>query len=356
MISVVSQENAFQELEGTWNELYNAADAMTPFQSFAYNWNSWQFSHGKKDSLHIVVVIRQKDKLVQAIFPCYIDGKGALRFINDRDSDFCGPIIHRDFVGDYHVYEECADHVKAQKEIHHVRFENLVAQNAALGYLRYFFTGSVVYNNNTYSIVHLDRLEKQPKGAIDCIASLNSKEKYRLVNVQKKMDGESLKVYEKSNGDDYPMEIVDKLIDGMVAKGIRNKEYFNNNFLELFKNLFEAGLLQVAVTMKNNEPIAANICLSMGKNEVIDWIAIYSERHYNLHNLLQIISRISEEGGELNFARGTYEYKIHNFRPVIYNLYSLRYSFTTMGTLNDIRHVSWHFFRKLVKRIVTNRK
>ena len=352
MISVICQESAFQELEGTWNELYNAADAMTPFQSFAYNWNSWHFSRGKRGTLHIVVIVRQKDKYVQAIFPCYIDGKGALRFINDRDSDFCGPIIHRDFVGDYHVYEEFSDYVKEQKEIRHVRLENLVAQSAILGYLRYFFTGAVVLNNNTYSIVNVDKLNNQPKGAIDCIGTLNSKEKYRLVNIQKKMDGESLKVYERSNGDDYPTEVVNTLIDGMVAKGIRERQYFNGDFQTLFKSLYDAGILQVAVTMKDNEPIAANICLTMGQNKVIDWISIYSERHYNLHNLLQMISRISEEGGELNFARGSYEYKIHNFRPVIYNLYSLRYSRTTLGTLNDICHVSWPFIRKLVKRIV----
>ena len=355
MIKVIRTFEEVETIREDWQKLFLEAQHVTPFQSYAFTEATLKFLGEAIRQLYIICVIRQKDKFVQAIFPCYIDKNGALRFINDRDSDFCGPIIHQDFVCDYHVYEEFSNHVKGQKDIRHVRFENLVTQSATLGFLRYFFTGAVVYNNNTYSIVSVDKLETQPKGAIDCIASLNSKEKYRLINVQKKMDGESLRVYENSNGDDYPTEIVNTLIDGMVARGIRNKEYFNDDFLELFKNLFDAGLLQVAVTMKGNEPIAANICLKMGKNEVIDWIAIYSERHYNLHNLLQIISRIAEEGGKLNFARGTYEYKIHNFRPIIYNLYSLRYSPTTLGTLNDIRHVSWHFFRKLVKRIITKK-
>lgn len=351
MISVVSQENAFQELEGTWNELYNAADAMTPFQSFAYNWNSWQFSHGKKDSLHIVVVIRQKDKLVQAIFPCYIDGKGALRFVNDRDSDFCGPIIHKGFVGDYHVYEEFSDHVKAQKEIHHVRFENLVAQNAVLGYLRYFFTGAVVYNNNAYSILQIEQ-RKGDDHFTKALPVLNATERNRIKKVYNKL---KISTFVRFDGDvDYPEKELEILMQSMVEAGIREMDY-QKTFVPLLKTLYKEKMLLIGVTYLDGQPLAANIFLK-GENEYINWLVFYTDKQYNLWNVLQHIEYFSETGAVLNFARGLYEYKMRNFRPVIYTLYSLRYSASTLGTLNDIRYVGWHFFRKLVKRIITNRK
>lgn len=350
MISITNTIEGFEHLHKNWEDLYHDSHNPTPFQRFSYNFSAWQFiqENDHFSTLHIVCVYRQKDKLLQAIFPCFVDIAGTLRFINDRHTDFCSGIIRSGFEHDYHLFDEFASHIETEASIKGFCFDNLKADNYLFSIFEYLFKGSQIRMSNKWSHFHIPSSEIGSRTYVDALSQLNSKEKYRLKNIAKKMELLNFRFFVKSESP-YPELQIESLAKTMIAAGIRTDSYFDNSFLNIFKKCYDAGVLAVAITYNENTPIAINLYLVNDK-EYIDWIALYKESHYNMWNLLQMVEYIYEnKGGVLNFARGQYQYKIHNFRPIIDTLFCITYSKGKFKQFLNWIDVSKFYLKRVVK-------
>ena len=216
--------------------------------------------------------------------------------------------------------------------------------------LAYFLKGSINRVVNMYSVFPISQILTSQDSFINELSRLNTKEKYRLKNVLKKSSELSLKVFDCKK-ELYP-EAIDELIQQMINSGLRTAEYFNEQMIALFNNLYDAGLIKVFVTYDHEVPKAANLCLYTESNEYIDWIALYAEKRNNLFNLLQTIEYISQTGGSLNFARGTYEYKMHNFRPVLHFLFGIYHSKSKFGKFCNLWDANYYYLRQIAKSIL----
>ena len=352
MIRIIDNIDALRNFQDDWNEIYSNSINPTPFQAYDYVYNAWDYVSNHAKQLHIIVYIRQKDKAVLGVAPCYVDNKNALRFINDIHTDFCDIIVRSDAIADYHMWSEISDSILSCNSIKRVNLINLRPKSYLTSNLRYFLSPSFVYSNNAYTCCTLSHIDaSQP--VTDALMFLRSKERARLKNVYTKINADQLCVYDVHKGESFPSQLVTDVIKQMVDSGWRTYQYFNESMIMLFRSLYDAGLLQIHLTKKDNSILAANFWLyDKGNTEYIDWIAIYTDKERNLDNLLQSIHYIAQQGGMVNFGRGTYKYKMHNFRPQIYNLYTLRWSKSLWGQIGDLFAMNLYHIKQIIKKII----
>ena len=353
MIKVFNETQDLLPLKEEWIWLcQHSGTPITPFQQFDYIRYSWEFMCANLGQLHVIVIIRQKDKLVQAIFPCYIDKKKCLRFINDRHSDFCSAIIHRDFIDDYHLYEEFYEYYLSNKYIKRLQFINIREDNPMFANLAYFLKGSINRVVNMYSDFPISSTNNTQASFVNELSRLNTKEKYRLKNVLKKTTELSLRIYD-CREEPFPETVINGLIQQMIISGLRTDNYFSAQMVTLFKSLYNSELLKLFVTYNKEQPIAANLFFYTEQTrDYIDWISLYIEKRNNLYNLLQAIEFISHDGGKLNFARGTYEYKMHNFRPSLHFLHGIYHSKSEFDKFCDLLNTNCYYLRQIAKSIL----
>ena len=352
MITIIEDIPTLETYREKWNELLTMAGDFTPFQTFDYVYSAWKIMPPQNGKLYILCYVRQKDNKLLAICPFYIDTKRTLRFINDIHTDFCDVIVCEDSKGDYHLWEEISNEVLSCKYIKSLCLNNVRGESLMLSSFNYFLKPSLIYSTNSYSCVHFIN-RNDYKSVVDVLPALRSKERARLRNIYQKIDSTSHVIYSKDNGDVFPEKHVITLISQMLDLQLRTQTYFNNDMIELFRKLYEDGLMQVHVTNYSNGPVAANLWLHIPeRDEYIDWIALYAQKGKNLDNLLQSFDHIARNGGFVNFARGTYQYKMHNFRPVVYNLYTLRWSKSIWGQVGDLFAMNLYHIKQIVKKII----
>ena len=322
-------------LEADWRRLYAISPDATPYQSIDYVRAALALCDGAP---HIIAWQSKGGKITgaQAIFPCWIDRKGTLRFVADAHTDFCGPLVDPSCAGGYHLCEELAEHILATPQIRRVRLENIRSRLFQSG-LQYHLKGCVLFGYRKYSVMKVPAIGGA-KSAIDALAHLSTKEKYRLKNIASKMDAAGVDFRLFDSNEAWPAELIGTLTQSMVAAGIRKPEYFSPGFLDFLKGVYDAGLMVVCATFRDGTPLACNLLLRGGASgELIDWIALYDDPVSNGWNLLQCIRWVSAQGGgTLNFARGVYMYKMHNYRPALYDLDRLRWSRSRLGRLADL--------------------
>jgi len=331
MIEIISTIEEFDKLKESWSSLFAESEYVTPYQSYTFCRSSLPLLNG---DLHIIVW--SKKDVLQAIFPLYIDSSGTLRFINDRHADFCGPIVTKEAKGDFHMCEEIAEHIKENKKIKRVRLENMRFDLFQTS-LQFQLKGSLLYTYARYSYFTVPAAGTA-KSVIDSLDHLSRKEKYRLKNIASKMEKAEAqwKSFDASHSEAWPETLIHELTDSMIDTGIRKKKYFSSNYLEFIKNVYESGNLLISATYLDDCPASCNLYLKNGR-EYIDWMAFYSTPSNNAWNLLQFLSWLhSNGGGVLNFARGIYMYKLHNYRPAIGSLDRLHFSKSIFGKCRDI--------------------
>lgn len=347
MIKILKTKDEFIAFKQDWNEFYAQLDYVTPFQSYSFNFNSWSKLESD-ERLYIICIYREVNMLLQAIFPCIITKKGILQFINGIHSDFCGALILEDVRKDYHLYKEFVDYINDTVEIKGFMFDNLKEDNYMSAVFGYFFKGMQTRIANKWSYFHVNAKQELDKTYLDSMSHLSRKDKYKLVKVNKKFAPYNMKLF-KISENSYPKDIVDSIIHAMLALGIRTEAYFSDDFKSIIENLYNDGVLSVAVTYKGNEPLVANLYL-IQDNEYINWLVVYKERRYNTMNLLQSVEYIYNNGGGiLNFARGIYEYKVSNFRPEIHNLYRVEYSKNFIGKVGNLLSFYKYYLKVFLK-------
>ena len=129
MIKIITTQIEFQQLESEWNALYNIAIVRTPFQSFSFNWTSWNnFLSSQKQNKIWIVCNREKNNKLTGIVPLYIDNKGILRFINDLHLDF-GDGLFEKKENSYFIVKNITECISKTKEIKGVQLINLTEKS-----------------------------------------------------------------------------------------------------------------------------------------------------------------------------------------------------------------------------------
>lgn len=348
MIKIIQSTQEWNDFRPQWEELYKSSSA-TPFQSFAFQYSSWN-NMVNDGTLHIIVIIRDKDKSNIAIFPTYIDRCGILRFINGRHIDFCSALVSPEFERDYHLYEELADYIKCNCQIKGFELDNLKENNYLSSVLCYLFKGSLVTITNHWSYFNIVHSSKEDY-FLDCMPHLNKKDKYKVKKMTTKLADLSYHKFLISECP-YPNDIVEEIIDHMIQNGVRTETYFSEAFKKVVTDIYNAGLLTLGISFRGEQASSCNMCLKRG-DEYINWLAIYKDGCENTLNLIQMMQDICSSGGGIfNFARGIYEYKIRNFKPEIHNLYKISYRKSNCGKIGLWMNVCIYYLKQVVKSII----
>ena len=350
MIKIIKNINELEKIRECWDVLYKEDDNCTPFQSFDYNYISWKRFH-QGYSLFVLLFYQNQEKSLSAIFPFCIDSKNCLRFINEDHSDFQTAIVKNLAKTDLKMYEELFVFIKDQPYIHRICLNHLRHDDLLLHYLGHVSVYARLYGTESYSYLRIES-SHDDMNFIDSLRHLTAKERNRLKNIEKKADGLTFKLISKADTE-YPEQEVKMLVQEMIDKGIRSEAYFTDNLIGFLKDLYQAGVLKMALVYREKE-LGSVSFFYQGKNSLsIQWIIIYSDKKYNLQAKLKLINNVFEDGGGIfNFGRGTYKYKIQHFRPVIQNLFCVDIPFRRKARMM----LMFESLKDLMKKIFYNFK
>ena len=325
MIKVTKNTSELDNLKEDWDLLYNNDKESTPYQSFVFNKLHWGYWARPNDQLYIITIYRQSDNVPLLLLPSYLDNKGNLRFITELFGDFCSPLYNYRIEEEYNVFEELSDYICNTKKISGFTFSNVKPGNPLCSYLNQRINKSVCLSQNGYSYFDVNPVSKTESDAI--ITLSNAKDRNRVKKIVNKMGQVSYHIYPETTQMEFPRMVVEDLMKEMINKGLRTANYFSTSFKLFVEDLYKERLICIITTEEENVVRSASISFVSPKcNEYIQWLALYTEKQYNIWNILNLVNSLRHsEGGRVNFARGIYEYKNRNFRPRINNLMVIKY-------------------------------
>lgn len=354
MIKVIETIEDFKAMETAWDELYAGNSQLTPFQSFKYNFLSWTIFMQNAGNLYIILVLNNNNyNYIEAIFPCYLDKDKTLRFINDRHTDFCSALVRKEKEYDFLLFEETASFMMSDSRIRMIRFDNLEPDNPLMSVLKPFCKTLIVHDFNAYSQIDIQKRDED-KGFVDSIRHINGKKKKNLMTRLRKEHDLELLICHKGNEQPFPMDEVQYLSGVMIEKKERASSYFSSKMIEYWKEMYEAGILSIAMLYQQQEIKSINFMFyGNNRNEYIKWIMLYSDKRYNLVINLKLIELFYNSGGaRVNFARGVYDYKMENFHPQVNNLYRLTISKSLWTSIKALMSTNFHYSKMIVKSII----
>lgn len=349
MIKLISDNNILSEFKTEWDNIFEKDDNASPFQQFDYIYASCQFYKNPEDKLYILLMKDAIAKTWYAAFPFIISPKGTLKFLNYAHSDFCMPVIDP-LYNNYNLYRELAEYIIKDKNVRGLELHNLSGNNLFLDGLSPHFPFHIIHQINHYSTLSV-QVNETDKDFIDCLRNITSKKKW----VHRKMlkssnDNWSLKMYSLSMGNNFPLDEINTLSNEMISIGIRTKDYFSENMLAFWKSLYENNILTIALLYDKDIIMAANLMIFDSKrNEYISWITLYTEKSWNVAINIKILEYIYINGGNLNFARGIYDYKLVNFHPDVKALFCVKIAKTKWGHFKNIMSTAFHFSKPIIK-------
>ena len=354
MIKIINNINDFNGIHECWNALYVEDSNCTPFQSFDYNYISWNRFSQTDYSLFVILYYQNQEKAPSAIFPFCIDSKNCLRFINEDHSDFQTAIVKELVKADLKMYEEVYEFIRKQPNIQRICLNHLRHDDLLLHYFGHVSSYARLYGTESYSYLPISN-QGEEGSFIDTLRHLTAKERNRLKNIEKKATDLSFKILSAEN-DDYPEKEVNELVQIMIKNGIRSTAYFTDNLLRFIKDLYQAGVLKIGMIYRGEELGSISFYYQCNNGMCIQWIIVYSDKTYNLQAKLRIINSVYESGGGIfNFGRGTYAYKIQHFRPIIQNLFCVDIPFRRkarmMLMLDSLKEVNKKILYNIKKKL-----
>lgn len=324
--------NKFSDIKAEWDYLYSISN-FTVFQSYDYNLISWSFFPNR--GMLYILCYRCSDRNIKLIFPTYIDKRGTLRFINDVGTDICNMVYDHD-LNLYDVMKEICLYIISQKEVKSISLENLQGDSPILSYFKVFFPNSIVFSNNEVSFLECRRCD-------DPIASfkhLTNDKRKKLKKILKHEDEYKFDILSIRNNDLFPLASLIKIANLMVKKKIRSEATFENNFWEYVKELYNHGLLEIAIIYDNNNTALSAGLVFVNEQISVRWVILYTEPQYNLWNNIMYINVKGKERDYINnFGRGGYDYKMINFKPQISPLYKVIVPNSKSGILYSFRNI-----------------
>ena len=349
MIKVVTEQKVLLEFKDVWNSIFEKDNTATPFQQFEYTWLSLSLALSSKNNLYIIFVKDDTSNTWIAIFPFLKSHAGKLQFINMKHTDFCSHIVLPEF-NNYNLYETVAKYLISQKDIKAIKLDNITATNPLTAVFKSHFKYSICHDINYYSTIPI-YTKVDDKDMIDSFRYVNAKQKRNLRKRRESTINCKFEICSKYKGKAYPKEIIESLTEQMINKGIRIKDYFSDTMLKFWENLYENGILHIALIFNNDKLHACNFMFyNKRQNEYIKWIVLYTEGRWNLTTNIKIAEYLyNNGGGKINFARGIYDYKLVNFHPDVKPLFCVKIAKTKWGHFKNIISTALHFSKPIIK-------
>lgn len=356
MIVVIEDMEGFKSLETEWNDLYSDNDFL-PFQSYEYNFISWNdMLNNQQNSLFIICYYEENAKQIGAIFPLYVDIRKCLRFINDSHTDFQTALIRKKLRSSYSMFEEIFMYLYYKPKFNRFFLDNMMNDDPLLPYFGHFNRNVKIYRTKDYSIFEVKQ-HPEDKSYIDSLRHLTAKERNRLKNISKKMINVEFRILNITRGNEYPEDVINAISQAMIKNGIRSKSYFTCSMYNFIRDLYNKGLLNVALIYDKGEVCSASLFYICHENKyLIQWIILYTDKKYNLWSKLKILECFYNQGGGIfNFGRGAYPYKIQHFKPQISNLLCLDLSKSDSLRYRIQVKDNFELLSSIVKRFIHNK-
>ena len=353
MISVISNIKDFENLRDDWNEIYNSSKDYTIFQSFNYNYISWNslLKDNPSNKLYILAYYQCEgyDKC-DAIFPFYIDKKKQLHIINDIHSDICNCIISSKIENSFDIIWELYTYIENDKNIKSIFFDNIKHNSPLISYYKVFCSNAFLFSQTEYSYIERE-ISNDPIQDLSYLKAKNRKNIKCRYNESSKF---TYKLFLKQDEKEFPLNEINHLVDEMTKTGIRSKDYLSEKMIKYWEHLYNKNLLEIPILYdENNNPLSAGLIFSnTQKNEYIRWIVLYKESKHNLFNVIRHwVERNKQSYTIVNFGRGGYEYKMTLFKPNVEPLFRLMYSKTLWGNLYIFFKINISHLRKTLNTL-----
>ena len=334
---LIDDISALKLIQNEWNLLFNL-NKYSVFQSFTFNYYSWKEILANNSSNRLFVIRIIENQRAIGFAPLYIDSSNTLRFINDIHSDTCDLILSKNIDLNkmlQFIYFKC--------KVIKLRFINLLSS-------------SKLIQSNDYYQMFFHRLSSTPgystlevnKGIFpDNNSNFLSKQKSEIRRIVKKYPNCEYNILSKDNFN-FPIKEILFLRNSMIMNGIRSSKFLNHEQIRLIEKLYNSKLIEISIVRDIN-PIAISIILK-NNSEFLFWIDLYDDfKMINLFNYISFIKYTSKTKKILiNFGRGVYNYKVANFAPDNYNLYSLS---IFSSRLSYIMYIFRKFSFEILKKI-----
>ncbi len=336
----------FASIGKDWEELYDSCEC-TPFQSLEYNKIAFKYEFENFGSTLYILCYKNAYNEIEGIFPTCLKN-GELKFINDRGTDYCEPLIDLK-ANNHHIFSEIANHILADKNIKTVRLDNIRSASPLLSYLKTYLKEASIFNINAYSYL----ICKPTDNIFDNFVNLNSEKIKKLKKIKSKSQIYDLNIY-RASSQSFPLQKLKYLSQYMENHGLRTKESYPASFWTFVQQCYETGILEIALLEKEHIPVSAGMIFS-NNDMSVRWVILYTDSKYNLWNNFRYIIQKSQnldKHFEINFGRGVYDYKIKNFKPELGLLYSFNYSKTVSGQTKILLKMAKTYLRPIAKRIL----
>jgi hypothetical protein len=313
-LKVINNISDFKNLEDDWNTLFRSKNNYSIFQSFEFNYYSWEAELSKnKRNILCVVLFKNKDILL-AILPLYIDSRKRLRFLNDEHADFCDFLIN-DTCDLGMVFSE----IRKQIFYNSVHLINLKEDS----FIYNFYKERDIKNAYIKSFEKYSDLVLSEGDFPNNYYRYKSKNKSVFRRVKRKNNDKSYYLLSKEK-DNFPIKEVNILKERMIELSLRDPDFLNENRLLLLKKLFNSNKLLVSMIKKDVKIYAISFILR-NSNEYLFWISLFDNiKMIHIYNYISFMEDISGNNRvKINFGRGSYDYKVTNFKPDIKQLFAV---------------------------------
>jgi len=339
---IIKSEKDFLMLEEKWVFLFEELEEKNIFKSFSWNY-SWWNEIKQTNSLFIVTFFSNIPEKLCAIFPFAIDAKGVLRFIADTHSDYSDILISSglDRSELYEISKTFNQIIENSNEILAIELKNLTSSYGYLSIILSSFNDKkVFYNSNASSNMII-----QGNDFSSCFSHLKAKKRNKLKRLLKKHSTFSTRLY-FSNNHTFPESTIKDIVQEMKDNGTRDQNFLNSTLLKIIRTLYENNHLIIHEVYDNDKTLVMNFILHhQSSQNYLIWISVYRNiPKIHIASYLLFIEKMCKNSKDfiiLDFGRGLYDYKIHNFLPEIY------LQFTFFYAKNNIV-----FFKYIFKRMI----
>ena len=311
---LVNNINEFKFLERDWNFIFDKSENLSVFQSFIFNYCSWEeiLSKSSSNTLFIIKIIEAQ--MTVGILPLYIDRKNVLRFINDIHCDFCDIVSNNNI--DFTLLFRFIIYECKQTQIRLINLKK-VSVLANFGFQNMF--PNIIFSvSDNYSDFEVE------KGVFPYnYSNLLSRERKEINRIIKKNFDSK---YELLNKDicDFPIDDVLNLREKMISCGLRNNDFLKINHIKLIEHLYNNKYIEISRIKDKN--IKAILFVIRNHNNMLLWIDLYDNHEYAvaLYNCISYIKDKSQNNKIcINLGRGIYKWKLLKFKPQIKELYTI---------------------------------
>ena len=329
MIRIITTNEKFKELEKDWNDLYNSKINKTPFQSFVFNWSSWNnfLKHEKLNKIWIWSLRNANNKTI-AIVPLYIDKTGILRFINDLHLDFADGLFAIDEQL-YFTIKKLSESIQQDKNIKGLKLSNLTDKSVIFPYIKCFLKQSFTYSSTEHSYLPFIKENK-----IELSSHLRSRERNSLEKANqhnKHSSFELLRVQEHP----FPYDELIEIRNTMHQNGSRVLSFFGEEFLQICEDLYNSDLMVISLTKEESRVIAMSTMIyDPALKWYMFWISMYNDKHkmVNIHNYNKVIEEcLNDKENTIDFGRGGYDYKFKNYFVNLHIKFDFRHTISFLS-------------------------